>query len=197
MRRELFTIIFSLLIVLGLGIRANIETQLQAQASKIIELRGEVAEGVREIGDLQEQLRPLEYSQPLDQIRVSSETGIRTDPLGGGEERLHEGDDLKGDIGDPVYTVLDGRVVENWMPPGFYDGEWFSGHKTFGGYIVIDHGDQVFSKYGHLSKTIIRETQWVKAGEKIGELGNTGISTGPHLHFSIVTNPFKYLRERR
>ena len=196
MRRELFTIIFSLLIVLGLGIRANIETQLQAQASKIIELRGEIAEGVRQIEGLQEQLKPLEYAQPLNQIEVSSETGMRLSPMGGGEERLHQGTDLKGDIGDPVYSVLAGQVAGNWMSPGFYGGKWFDGHKTFGGYIVIDHGGQ-FSLYGHLSRTIVREGQWVKAGEKIGELGNTGISTGPHLHFSIVVNPFKYLRERR
>jgi len=197
MKIDNIMILFSVLLLIGLGIRADIETDLRARDNRIFILQQQVNIKVEQIQSLQDQLKPLPYSQPLNYIRVSSKTGIRTNPMGGGKERLHQGIDLIGKIGNPIYSVLAGRVVENWLSPGWHNGIRFNGHPVMGGYIVIDHGDQVFSLYGHLSRTIVREDQWVEAGEKIGELGNTGISTGAHLHFQIVTNPFKYLKERR
>ena len=194
---EIFMIIISTLIIGGLGLRAKAETEIVSQANNIIELEKQVNIETRQVAKLKELLKPLEYSQPLDQIRISSATGVRRNPMGGGTESLHEGVDLRGKKGDPVNAVLAGTVVENWLPPGWYDGEWFSGHKTYGGYIVLNHGNQVFTKYGHLSRTLVHEDMQVEAGQKIGEMGNTGISTGIHLHFEIVVNPFKYLQERR
>jgi len=83
-------------------------------------------------------------------------------------------------------------VVDHWPPP---DGYW-RGHPTFGGLIVIDHGNELFTLYGHLSDSFVREGRWVEAGQVIGELGDTGIATGPHLHFEVVVNPLRYLEER-
>jgi len=196
-KMEISIIIFSILLLLGLGIRAKAETEIVKQRNHIEELQMQIALKNYRIVNLQEELKPLPYSQPLKQIRVSSITGIRTNPLGGGAERLHQGYDLIGEVGDSVDSVLAGRVVENWIAPGWKNGILYNGHPVMGGYIVIDHGSQVFSLYGHLSKSIVREGQWIGAGEKIGELGNTGVSTGPHLHFSIVLNPFGYLKNRR
>lgn len=190
-------IIFSLLIVLGLGIRANIETQLQAQASEIIKLKGEVVDGVREVEDLQEQLKPLEYASPLKSIKVSSGVGVRVSPLGGGKEAMHGGLDLSGKTGDPVYAVLAGVVVEHFLIPGWYNGKYYRGHNIMGGMITIKHEKGLYSVYGHLSASYVKEDDRIEMGQLLGLVGNTGYSTGPHLHWAFIVDGFKYLRERR
>lgn len=137
-------------------------------------------------------LRPSTYCLPLEAAWVSSGTGYRMDPMGGGTEGLHKGVDLAGKIGASIKAALAGVVVDHWPAP---DGYWH-GHPIFGGFIVIDHGDELFSLYGHLSGTDVHEGDWVEAGQVIGELGDTGIATGPHLHFEVVVNPLRYLEER-
>ena len=61
--------------------------------------------------------------------------------------------------------------------------------------IVIDHGE-FFTVYGHLSATYVHEEDEVEAGQVIVLVGDTGLSTGPHLHFELVINPLKYLKEK-
>ena len=197
MKIENVMTISSILLLLALGVRAKLETEMIIQNNKILKLEEQIKSKVKYIQSLQKQLGPLKYSQPLDQIIISSITGIRVNPMGGGTERLHKGVDLIGKKGDPVKALLSGKVVEHWLVPGRYNGEYFSGHEIYGGYIVIDHGNELFSSYGHLSKTFVREDQWVEAEEQIGELGTTGSSTGPHLHLEIIINPFRYLKERK
>ncbi len=194
---EIAAIIFSVMLLLGLAVRADIETDLRFQERTIVELEKQVEGRVRQVIYLQKQLQPSEYSQPLNRIAVSSITGIRVNPMGGGTESLHKGNDLIGKKGDPVNVVLSGKVVGHWLPPGWYGGYYYEGHSTFGGYIEVDHGNQLFSIYGHLSKTFVHEGDWVEAGQRIGEMGNTGISTGTHLHFEIIVNPFRYLGGER
>lgn len=189
--------LISILVLCGLAVRADIETDIQAWESQISNLQEQTIVKTKQIKGLQEQLKPLEYASPLKTVRVSSATGIRVSPMGGGTESLHHGVDLRGKKGDSVYAVLAGRVVENWLVPGWYNGIRYRGHPIFGGYIVIEHGNQLYSIYGHLSKTLVHEGKRIIAGDKIGEVGNTGISTGNHLHFEVVINPFKYLRERK
>jgi len=193
---ETIFMILAILLLIALGVRGKLEVDLRSKNSKIESLEQEAIDSIERINYLKEQLKPLEYTQPLDQISISSFTGIRVNPMGGSKEKLHEGLDLKGKIGDSVYSILPGKIVENWLPPGWHDGKYYYGHSTFGCYIVIDHGNQLYSLYGHLSKTLVHEDQYVPAGEKIGELGNTGPSTGPHLHFEIVIDPFEYLNKR-
>ena len=118
------------------------------------------------------------------------------DPMGGGTEALHKGVDLAGPVGMPVRAVLAGVVVDHWLVPGWHWGKEYHGHPIMGGYIVIDHGEGLFSCYGHLSATFVHEDNWIEAGQVIGEVGNTGISTGPHLHFELVVDPLRYLEER-
>lgn len=197
MQIETIFMILAILLLITLGIRGRLEIDLRFQDNKIESLEQEAIDNIEQINYLKEQLKPPKYFLPLDKIVISSPVGIRVNPMGGGKERLHEGLDLKGKIGNSVYSILSGKIVENWLPPGWYNGIHYDGHPIFGGYIVIDHGNQLHSKYGHLSKTIVHEDQYVHAGEKIGELGNSGPSTGPHLHFEIVPNPLTYLRERR
>lgn len=194
---EVFIIIFSILLLSGLGIRAKVETEIVYQDNKIFELENQIGLKNLKILGLEKQLKSLPYSQPLNKIVVSSITGIRVNPLGGNVEILHKGIDLVGKKGTPVKSLLAGKVVEHWLSPGWHGEKYYDGHSIFGGYIVIDHGEELFSLYGHLSKTFIHEDDWVEQGQIIGEMGNTGRSTGCHLHLEIVINPFRYLRERR
>ena len=137
-------------------------------------------------------LKPPPYTNPLKQCWISSHTGYRMNPMGGGEESLHRGLDLTAPAGAEVVSVLDGVVMEHYpLPDGYYHG-----HPVFGGYIVIQHTEGLLSMYGHLSKTFVHQGDWIEQGEVIGIIGDTGISTGRHLHFEIVVDPMKYLEGR-
>ena len=117
-------------------------------------------------------------------------------PACGSCHSLEPGVDLVGPIGAPVRAVLAGTVAEHWLVPGWHWGKRYHGHPVYGAMIVLDHGEGLFSIYGHLSATFVHEGDWIEAGQVIGELGNTGISTGPHLHLEIVVDPLRYLEER-
>lgn len=139
---------------------------------------------------------PRPHSPPLPELWISSGTGYRVDPMGGATESLHKGVDLVGPIGSPVTAVLAGVVAEHWLVPGWHYGKLYHGDPIFGGKIVLDHGEGLYSIYGHLSKTEVHEGDYVEMGQKIGELGDTGIATGPHLHFELVVDPLRYLEGR-
>jgi murein DD-endopeptidase MepM/ murein hydrolase activator NlpD len=105
-----------------------------------------------------------------------------------GERRMHEGLDVATPHGQPVQTPSDGTIV-------------FVG--TEGGYgkvLVVDHGYGVKTRYGHLSEIFVGLGDRVLRGEKIAAVGNTGRSTGPHLHYEvrvngIPENPRKFILE--
>lgn len=99
--------------------------------------------------------------------RVTSEFGFR-------RARFHYGIDLKLNTGDSVISAFDGMVRIAKFQKGGY-----------GRYVVVRHNNGLETVYGHLSKILVKEGQTVKAGELLGEGGNTGRSTGPHLHFEI------------
>ena len=90
--------------------------------------------------------------------------------------RAHEGIDMAGAVGSPIYATGDGTVT--------YAG-WESG---YGNLIKIRHDFGIETRYGHLSKIRVSVGQKVSRGEKIGDMGNTGRSTGPHLHYEVRTN---------
>ena len=92
-----------------------------------------------------------------------------------GSKSFHRGLDLKGAVGAPVFAMADGIVVLSHKM--FYEGDM----------VVIDHGNQVFSYYQHMNALKVKYGEIVRAGEIIGEVGETGMVTGPHLHvaFSI------------
>jgi murein DD-endopeptidase MepM/ murein hydrolase activator NlpD len=145
-----------------------------------------------QIADLKEHPRTPPHHPPLEQAWISSGNGYRMDPMGGDTEGLHKGVDLVGPVGSPVIAVLTGTVVEHWPSPDSY----WRGHPIYGGLVVIDHGEGLFTLYGHLSETCVHEGYQVEAGQVIGKLGDTGVTTGPHLHFEVVVDPLRYLEER-
>lgn len=111
--------------------------------------------------------------------------GLRNDPIYR-NIRHHEGIDMAGPVGTPVYATGNGIIVE----PKGYSG--------YGIQVMVDHKFGYMTRYAHLSRIIAKPGQWVKRGEVIGLLGNTGKSTGPHLHYEIIhrgqpVNPMNYL----
>ncbi|MDL2299117.1 peptidoglycan DD-metalloendopeptidase family protein [Bacteroides sp. OttesenSCG-928-E20] len=110
------------------------------------------------------------FCMPTTNTRITSKFGPR-------RRRMHSGIDVKVQVGDTIYAAFDGkvRIVKN------------QGRRTgYGLYVVIRHGNGLETVYGHLSKQMVSEEQYVKAGEPIGLGGNTGRSTGSHLHFETL-----------
>ena len=103
---------------------------------------------------------------------LSSGFGSRQDPFSG-HESFHNGIDLAAPLGTPVVAAREGAVAV------------ISSNDVLGNYIVIDHKSGYETLYGHLSKTLVRLNQEVHSGMIIGEVGVTGLTTGPHLHFEV------------
>jgi murein DD-endopeptidase MepM/ murein hydrolase activator NlpD len=115
----------------------------------------------------------------------ASAFGKRVDPFTG-DYAMHEGIDFLADKGSPVVAAAAGVVV-------------FAGfHPQYGYLVDIDHGNDLVTRYAHQSKLVVKEGDVVARGRKIGEVGSTGRSTGPHLHFEVrfrgaAQNPAKFL----
>ena len=111
--------------------------------------------------------------------------GYRIDPFSG-QQAMHEGIDFITDTGTPVVAAA-GGVVQ------------FAGfHPQYGNMIDIDHGNDLVTRYAHLSKVLVKEGDVLQRGRRIADSGNTGRSTGPHLHFEVrfrgaPQNPSKFL----
>jgi len=110
---------------------------------------------------------------PMPATGVTSPFGLRRDPVTG-EERFHYGVDLQGHYGQLVQASADGRVV--------YAG-WDAGH---GRRVEIQHAGGWRTSYSHLSQVLVMGGQDVRAGQAVGRLGNSGRSTGPHLHLEVT-----------
>lgn len=124
---------------------------------------------------------------PVDGYRLTSEYGMRVHPVLGGR-RAHKGIDLATPVGTPVHAPADGMVGK---------AEWFS---SYGLYIQLEHGGDMETRYGHLSRLNVAAGQFVHKGDVIGYVGTTGRSTGPHLHYEVrvageAVNPIPYMHE--
>ncbi|MDR2601274.1 MAG: M23 family metallopeptidase [Spirochaetaceae bacterium] len=108
--------------------------------------------------------------------RISSGYGWRKDPFTSGSRRFHSAVDFAAPTGTPVKAAMDGVVSAS----GFT--------ATFGRYLILTHGGGYQTMYAHLNSSSATEGQKVKQGDKIAEVGNTGRSTGPHLHFAVYKN---------
>lgn len=116
---------------------------------------------------------------------VTSGFGERTSPFGDGNE-LHPGIDIAINMGTPVVATADGQIVQSG-PAGGY-----------GNLVQIDHGNGISTLYGHNSQLAVSVGQTVEKGQIIAYAGNTGKSTGPHVHYEVrendtATDPWKYL----
>jgi len=129
--------------------------------------------------------RMLPTMLPVKAPYNASGFGRRVDPFTG-QWAMHEGVDFLADAGSPVAAAAAGVVV-------------FAGlHPQYGYMVDIDHGNDLVTRYAHQSKLFVKEGDVVQRGHKIGEVGSTGRSTGPHLHFEVryrgsAQNPSKFL----
>ena len=135
-------------------------------------------------------MRAMPIIMPVDRRRISIRSGFgwRRDPFTKGY-RFHQGLDLAGRIGTPIYATADGLVLDP------YANSSMSG---YGKVVVINHGFGYQTLYGHLSKILVKPGDKVKRGQIIGHMGSTGRSKGPHLHYEIhykgtPVNPINYL----
>jgi murein DD-endopeptidase MepM/ murein hydrolase activator NlpD len=130
-------------------------------------------------------ITPPTYIKPISGGRLTSGFGKRSAPTRGAST-YHKGVDWSIPTGTSVFASSGGTVAK---------AGWASGY----GYVVyINHADGRQTRYGHLSKVLVKSGQYVSQGDKIALSGNSGISTGPHLHFEILingvqVNPLKYL----
>jgi murein DD-endopeptidase MepM/ murein hydrolase activator NlpD len=115
------------------------------------------------------------FIYPLRGARLTSPFGWRNDPISG-VRRHHAAIDLAAPTGTTVKAAMDGKVSS----VGF--------NATYGNYIILSHGNEYQTMYAHLSQVSVKQGGQVVQGIKIGEVGSTGYSTGPHLHFAIYKN---------
>ena len=122
---------------------------------------------------------------PLPYYRLTSPFGMRKHPILG-YERMHNGVDMAAASGTPIYAAKSGKVtIAGWGGQA-------------GNYVSINHGDGFASIYMHMTNYVVRAGQYVNAGQVIGYVGSTGLSSGPHLHFGIsyngtYVNPMAYI----
>lgn len=168
---------------------AEYEADIKAQNEIIASLEAAVAEERKRIAE--ESGRKLTYDGGMfafpapSMTRISDEYGNRMHPILG-VEQFHNGVDLAAPNGSPILAAYDGEVVA-----AAYSG-------SMGNYIMIDHGDSLYTIYMHASALYVSKGDLVAKGQKIAAVGSTGRSTGPHLHFSVRKNgsyvsPWGYL----
>lgn len=127
------------------------------------------------------------FARPIhDAVRLTSGFGVRSDPFNGSARR-HEGQDFAGAYGTAIYATADGVVTH---------AGWSSG---YGRLIKIQHSYGIETRYGHLSQIRVQVGQKVSRGERIGDMGNSGRSTGTHLHYEIriggsAINPMTFIK---
>ena len=137
--------------------------------------------------DQHQWLRQLPTGSPIiNQIGLSSNYGTRIDPFTNLLAQ-HPGVDFSAPTGTPILAAGDGLVLR-----AEYDS-------AYGNFIEIAHADQFVSKYAHASRMHVKAGQRIQRGQVIAEVGNTGRSTGPHLHYEIshqgkMINPMQILR---
>lgn len=135
----------------------------------------ELDQALDQLDALREEVRQFPITNPAPGRAISSTFGVRKDPLLG-TPAMHAGMDFRAPAGAPARSAGAGTVVS---------AGWSGG---YGRMVEIDHGSGFTTRYAHLSRIIVREGQRVAAGEIVGEVGTTGRSTGPHLHYEVRRN---------
>ncbi|MDE7444553.1 MAG: peptidoglycan DD-metalloendopeptidase family protein [Lachnospiraceae bacterium] len=164
------------------------EAEIASQNETIAALEAAVAEERKRLAE--EQGRKYDggiFTWPAPSYtRISDEYGYRTHPILG-VQQFHNGLDMAAPGGSPILAAYDGKVVA-----AAYSS-------SMGNYVMIDHGDSLYTVYMHASALYVSKGAEVSKGDKIAAVGSTGRSTGNHLHFSVRLNgnyvsPWNYLR---
>jgi murein DD-endopeptidase MepM/ murein hydrolase activator NlpD len=137
-------------------------------------------------GTLRRMASKLPLTKPIPHAPITSRFGVRLDPFLG-KPAMHTGVDFRAPRGYPARVTAGGTVVS----AGYNGG--------YGNMVEIDHGNGITTRYGHLSKILVKPGQVVSKGTIIGRAGSTGRSTGPHLHYEVridgsAIDPMRYIR---
>jgi murein DD-endopeptidase MepM/ murein hydrolase activator NlpD len=130
-------------------------------------------------------IRKLPLGKPLAGS-ITSRYGKRRDPVNG-KRGFHSGVDIKGKKGAKIYATASGKVIK-----ALYNG-------GYGNFVQIDHGNGYITTFAHMQNYVVQEGDTVERGQLIGQVGSTGRSTGPHLHYEIslndkTINPAKFMK---
>jgi murein DD-endopeptidase MepM/ murein hydrolase activator NlpD len=131
-------------------------------------------------GDLSSALRPRSVERPMIRPvtgRITSGFGWREDPVNprAGDMRFHRAVDMAGKMGDPVKAAMKGTVLH------------IANNPNLGNFVILKHGEYQ-TLYAHLSAFSVKTGEAVEQGQEIGKIGDTGYTTGPHLHFEVFHN---------
>jgi len=107
---------------------------------------------------------------------ITSSYGYRTSPFDGATRQFHSGLDIGGPIGAPIRAAMAGRVSQ----VGF--------DNSFGNYVILSHHSGYRTLYAHMSEVRVKAGAYVAAGQRIGDIGISGLTTGPHVHFTVYKN---------
>lgn len=149
----------------------------------------ELDDTLNHLDALKETARAYPISNPSPGLSVSSGFGVRRDPLLG-SPAMHSGLDFRAPMGTSAHATAPGTVVK---------AGW---HGGYGRMVEIDHGNGFSTRYGHLSKILVKVGDKIAIGQVVGKTGSSGRSTGPHLHYEIrihgkAVNPVRYLKAGR
>lgn len=127
----------------------------------------------------------LPTRHPVAAGQLGSAFGWRIDPFSG-RNALHTGLDFQADAGTPIVAAAGGVVVTQEL------------HPAYGNMVEVDHGNNLVTRYAHASRVFVKQGDVVRRGQKLAEVGTTGRSTGPHLHFEVLVqgvpqDPQKFL----
>ncbi len=139
------------------------------------------------LSDQKSFLNALPTKKPADGF-LTSGFGVRVSPIGEAVEKMHEGLDIANSVGTPIRAPAQGTIS-------------FAGRKSgYGQIVIVDHGYGLETWYGHTSKILVKLGQLVRRGQQIALIGNSGGSTGPHVHYEvrvhgIPVDPLNYILE--
>lgn len=156
----------------------DVESDFHYLSSEMDLLLSSLSLAKEQIVEYQELMRVTPSIWPTVSQRVTSNFGYRKDPFSR-RPSFHSGIDIGGDRNDPIYATADGVVDE--VGKDRYQGN----------YVIIKHENGIRTLYFHLQKSLVKSGQVVVKGEEIGLLGNTGRSTGPHLHYEVEKDNVK------
>lgn len=171
------------------GSRSLTSSEMQATLAEIEELTNRKVDLLTVVEsrlfDQKIKTMMIPTQMPVSNAPLGSGFGWRIDPFTG-TNALHTGMDFQAEIGTPILAAAGGIVVTQER------------HPAYGQMIEVDHGNQLITRYAHASAVYVKKGDLIKRGQKIAAVGNTGRSTGPHLHFEVLVqgvpqNPQKFL----
>lgn len=160
---------------------SDLEKQQEAIAEEIEKTEAELRKTIDP--SLLPTPRPGVLAHPLPGSRLTQDYGKTKFAIYGYRGQWHNGLDFGAPIGTPIFAADKGRVLEVW------DQDKYCYRGAYGKFIVIEHENNLVTLYAHLSRAVVEKGDYIETDQLIGYVGNTGYSTGPHLHFGVYAGP--------